>query len=99
MSFRILLLLVLLGLNYGEAAEQKLSDFHQVVISRSPLDVQKAAAEELTNYVHQITGNSLNIISAREYNKEPGLSFFVGDQVAAECLGINLAPWKNEEWA
>ncbi|QDU82333.1 hypothetical protein Pla110_40880 [Polystyrenella longa] len=97
---KMLILLFLLSPSILTAAEpQRLSDYRRVVIPDEALAVQKAAAEELSNYVGQITQQSIAIVSWSEFDPaEEGLTFFVGESVAEDVLEVELTPWKLEEW-
>jgi hypothetical protein len=80
-------------------AGQKLSDFRRVVLADQASGVQKAAAEELVHYIGTITDQPLEMVRWSEYAPEaPGLSFFVGGDVARRILGADLEPWQDEEW-
>ena len=79
--------------------EQRLSDFRRVVIADQANGVQKAAADELVHYVGRICDQPLEKVGWSEYTPDaPGLSFFVGEDVARRILGEDLKPWKDEEW-
>lgn len=83
----------------SQTENQKLSEFRRVVVAGDALDVQQEAAKELAHYVGAITGQEIETITAKEYNAEmDGLSFFVGDPAVKIALGMELAPWKHEEW-
>jgi hypothetical protein len=83
-------------LAYGE---QRLSDFRRVVIADEASGVEKAAADELVHYIGTISGQPLERVRWSEYAPDaPGLSFFVGGDVARRVLGEDLEPWKDEEW-
>jgi hypothetical protein len=98
------ILIVLVGLWAATAgaavrADQRLADYRRVVVADKPGAVQKVAAEELARYVGHITGHPLEVIPAGQFaEKADGLSFFVGDAVAAGVLRLDLGPWKDEEW-
>lgn len=80
-------------------APQRLSDFQRVVIAHDANAVQRAAADELANYVWRITGQKLQLVktSVCALAKSGGLSFFVGDGTAEPALGKSPRPWKTEE--
>lgn len=84
--------------NFVDAAEQRLADYRRVIVADEPGAVEKAAAEELANYVGRIVGQEIAIVPWSKYSsKDQGLSFFVGPAVAEKVLGEKLAPWKDEE--
>lgn len=80
-------------------AQQRLADFRRVIVADDPLPVQTAAAEELASYVERICGQKLTVLPVGEYDAAAeGLSFFVGEGVARALLGLELGPWREEEW-
>ena len=84
---------------HGANAPQPLRDFVRVVVADDALPVQRAAAEELAHYGGRIAGRKMEVVAAGKLAPDaPGLSFFIGEGVAARVLGEKLAPWKTEEW-
>lgn len=58
-----------------------------------------AAADELASYAGRVVGTKLDVIPFGKLAADaPGLSFFVGDDVAERVLGQSPKPWKTEEW-
>ena len=107
LMFRLILLVAILpGIARSVAvaapskpAVQKLADFRRVVLPDKPNAVQKAAAEELARYVGRITGKDVPVVSAGRYDfKADGLTFFVGGETARALAGLDLGPWKLEEY-
>jgi hypothetical protein len=91
--------LILASLCSPVHATQKLAEFRRVVIADKANAVQQAAADELLLYVGRMTSHPLKKVRWSEYQADaPGLSLFVGDEVAASVVGKRLAPWKDEEW-
>ena len=90
---------LLAGSTVEARAEQRLGAYARVVVPDAPLPCQKAAAEELAEYVGRICGKTLTVLPVSKHDPEaPGLSFFVGDAVAQKALGLDLRPWREEEW-
>ena len=80
-------------------APHKLRDFRRVVIADAAPPVQRAAAEELRDYVGRIVGRPPELLKWSAFKPDaPGLSFFVGEDVAARVLGRPPGPWQPEEW-
>ncbi|GDY07426.1 hypothetical protein LBMAG52_09120 [Planctomycetia bacterium] len=78
---------------------QLLKDFRRVVIADGASKVQRAAADELASYAGRVVGTKLDVIPFGKLAADaPGLSFFVGDDVAERVLGQSPKPWKTEEW-
>ena len=96
----ILTLLCAIPPSHAASAPQRLSDFQRVVIADDANAVQRAAADELANYVGRITGQKLQLVKTSVFAlaKSGGLSFFVGDGAAEAALGKSPRPWKMEEW-
>src|SRR4051794_16592917 len=79
-------------------ADQPLVDYRRIVIANKPNLVQKVAADELARYVGRILDRKLEILPVSRYSADaPGLSFFVGDEVATKILKLDLGAWKDEE--
>ncbi len=81
------------------SSPQLLNDFRRVVIADGASKVQRAAADELASYAGRVVGRKLDVITFGKLTADaPGLSFFVGDDVAERVLGKSPKPWKTEEW-
>lgn len=92
-------ILVLAVFPAAAPGEQRLADYRRVVLDERANPVQQWAADELVNYVGRLTGQRLAQVRWPEYAADaPGLSFFVGGDVAARVLGRSPEPWAEEEW-
>ncbi len=102
MKFSRLILFVALFVAAGghtARADQKLADFLRVVIADQSNHVERAAAEELSHYASQVVGHELPIVPWSELTADaPGLSFFVGVDVAEKVLAKPLGTWADEEY-